>query len=599
MNVVDFTKTARTAGKGSAARGAAVLAVMVAISLCPRAEAQQLSLLKGDGSRVEGQLKSFEDGVYVLTTPQGEISVDVSRIVSIQRLDEKGGAPPGAAQPGAAAPEANAAVVITTYDQKQVTGRIVSFADGIYEVQTSTGLQTIAVGTVKRIEPAGAQPKEAVASAGAAPNTARISVATSRAIGETVLKSMIETYASSSGATNPSWTRKGSVDERTFNAQTSPDAKYVADVSMRGATTAVDDLIAGRAEIAILERPMTAFEQQRVKAAALNDPTKGTLQENTLAPSGVVVLVHPSNPVKRLTLSQVSDIFSGRIRNWSELGGASRRIQVIAPFQGSGILDLMKSRLPSSFDLLPTSRRIASSLEIADVIAADSAAIGMSDFDAIGNTTPLTLVKECGLTSEASPFNIQSQSYPLASHLFAYSTTNAKKPVRDFLSFAQSPEMQTRLRERGYLNAIPVQLARGAIKFDPRATSPSIESSPRFNEVVSQFVNNAARLSITFRFDGQALDAQSVRDIEALVAFTKNPAWGGRSIALVGYASNSGNFNLDVNESKARAVLVADILRKRGLTVERLFGFGPLMPSDCDTPADTAPNNRRVEVWVE
>ncbi len=51
---------------------------------------------------------------------------------------------------------------------------------------------------------------------------------------------------------------------------------------------------------------------------------------------GVAVIVHPQSPVKELTLSKLADVFSGKITNWSELGGADAPIQCIGREAASG-----------------------------------------------------------------------------------------------------------------------------------------------------------------------------------------------------------------------------------------------------------------------
>lgn len=51
---------------------------------------------------------------------------------------------------------------------------------------------------------------------------------------------------------------------------------------------------------------------------------------------GVAVIVHPQSTVKELSLSKLADVFSGKITNWSELGGADAPIQCIGREAASG-----------------------------------------------------------------------------------------------------------------------------------------------------------------------------------------------------------------------------------------------------------------------
>mgnify|MGYP000867223479 CR=1 FL=1 len=60
------------------------------------------------------------------------------------------------------------------------------------------------------------------------------------------------------------------------------------------------------------------------------------LQVHVIARDGIAVVVHPDNPVSDLSLDQIRDIFSGKIVNWSEVGGADAAITVAAREEGSG-----------------------------------------------------------------------------------------------------------------------------------------------------------------------------------------------------------------------------------------------------------------------
>ncbi|MBN1765857.1 MAG: phosphate ABC transporter substrate-binding protein, partial [Sedimentisphaerales bacterium] len=57
---------------------------------------------------------------------------------------------------------------------------------------------------------------------------------------------------------------------------------------------------------------------------------------HVIANDGVCVVVHPSNPVTELTSEQVKDIYTGKIKNWKELGGADMPIVVISRDTNSG-----------------------------------------------------------------------------------------------------------------------------------------------------------------------------------------------------------------------------------------------------------------------
>ena len=63
-----------------------------------------------------------------------------------------------------------------------------------------------------------------------------------------------------------------------------------------------------------------------LSSRALKDDEKATLTETTVALDGIAMIVNPENPVSDLTVEQIADIYTGKITNWSELGGADAEI---------------------------------------------------------------------------------------------------------------------------------------------------------------------------------------------------------------------------------------------------------------------------------
>ena len=58
--------------------------------------------------------------------------------------------------------------------------------------------------------------------------------------------------------------------------------------------------------------------------------------EHTIARDAIAVIVNPNNPVSQLTMQQISDIYSGKINNWSEVGGEDRPIVRLSREVNSG-----------------------------------------------------------------------------------------------------------------------------------------------------------------------------------------------------------------------------------------------------------------------
>jgi len=65
-------------------------------------------------------------------------------------------------------------------------------------------------------------------------------------------------------------------------------------------------------------------------------PSEDGLKVFLMAFDGIAIIVHPKNPISSLTASQIRDVFSGRIKNWNELGGWNSKIIPVTREEGSG-----------------------------------------------------------------------------------------------------------------------------------------------------------------------------------------------------------------------------------------------------------------------
>ena len=101
-------------------------------------------------------------------------------------------------------------------------------------------------------------------------------------------------------------------------------------ISKTGSGDGVASLIDNRCDIAMSSRFMKEAEFK-------NAVNNGVLPvAHVIAMDGVCVVLHPSNPVLELTVEQVRDIYTGKITNWSQVGGVNRPIVVISRDTSSG-----------------------------------------------------------------------------------------------------------------------------------------------------------------------------------------------------------------------------------------------------------------------
>ena len=97
-----------------------------------------------------------------------------------------------------------------------------------------------------------------------------------------------------------------------------------------GSGTGFAALINGTCDIAESSR---AIEDKEI---ALAKSRKIYPVEHKVGLDGLSVVVNPKNPVSKLTIVQLSDIFTGKLRNWNQVGGTNAQIVILSREVNSG-----------------------------------------------------------------------------------------------------------------------------------------------------------------------------------------------------------------------------------------------------------------------
>jgi phosphate transport system substrate-binding protein len=160
-----------------------------------------------------------------------------------------------------------------------------------------------------------------------------------------------------------------------FKTQIETASGVTLEVIANSSPHGLDDLIAGRADVAMLSSPLTAV------AGKINQKQPGavdtsTLKEFKIGESKVAFIVHPSNPVKSLTHPQLKEIFAGNITNWKEVGGADAAIVVVTEATGGGIRLTVEEKLMGGVAVAQQARHVANAPQIPLIVKQLPGAIG-------------------------------------------------------------------------------------------------------------------------------------------------------------------------------------------------------------------------------
>jgi phosphate transport system substrate-binding protein len=169
-------------------------------------------------------------------------------------------------------------------------------------------------------------------------------------------------------------------------------------------------LIDGRCDIATMSRFMKDKEFQSAVAKNVFPVA------HAIAMDGVCVVVHPSNPVKKLTSAQVRDIYKGNIKNWKEVGGPDSEIVIVSRDTSSGTYETFHEKVMKKEEMAKNVEYVNSNPQAHARVKTTPAAIsyvGIGFVDA-----DVKALKIDGVTPTKE--TITNGTYPVARPLFLF-----------------------------------------------------------------------------------------------------------------------------------------------------------------------------------
>ena len=486
-------------------------------------------------------------------------------------------------------------VVLTSLDgATRVEGELLGFDGENYTVRTSLGIIAVAAAQVTCAGPG----CPVVISYGG-----RFAIQGSNTIGDGLMPALIEGYADTLEAELVR--QVGGGENRRVLRLADAQGREIAviEVGAHGTATAFPALADGSAAIGLASRRVAAAE------AGLAD-LRGGPDEHILALGGLIVIVHPDNPVRALRLDQIAALFAGRTTSWAQLGGPELPVSLYVRDDRSGTLAAFEALVmqPSRLKIADSAERLEDSAELSDLVSIDPTGIGFTGFAYARASRPLAIRQQCGLTSFPTTFDLKTEEYPLARRLYAYGSGAAMPPhAKGLLDFALSDAAQPIIAEAGFVDrgietqGIEVQGARLANSL----ISKGEFSLPLLREMLGE-LKDALRLSLTFRFTAGSsnLEARSQREAERFARLLADGGYAGKDILLVGFTDSGGEFKKNRGLAMRRAQSVLDTLKASvpegalDAVPIQVQSYGELTPVGCNETPQGRQLNRRVEVWV-
>jgi phosphate transport system substrate-binding protein len=220
-----------------------------------------------------------------------------------------------------------------------------------------------------------------------------------------------------------------------------------------GSGTGIAALINGTVDMANASRKIKEEERSKAEANGI-EPV-----EHVVAGDAIAVVVHPSNPVQGLTIAQLSDIFTGKITNWREVGGEDRPIVLLSRESNSGTHVFFLEEVVRQGDkddkslFSPDTLLMPSSEGISAEVRENPNAIG---YDGLGYVTPDQKMVGVASTeggSYVTPMveTVKDGSYPIARGLYIYTAGEPQGAILEYLNWILGSEGQAIVQDLGFV----------------------------------------------------------------------------------------------------------------------------------------------------
>lgn len=200
-------------------------------------------------------------------------------------------------------------------------------------------------------------------------------------------------------------------------------------------------------DIANASRPIKAAE----RAACIRSSGKNP-REYKVALDGLSIYTHRENPVSELSIDQLREIFTGKTRNWKEVGGSDAPIIVYSRENSSGTYEFFKENVLKGQDFAAGAQTMPGTAALLQAVVKDKRAIGYGGA-AYGHDAKVLKVKKTAESAAVEPTeeNVVSGKYPIWRYLYNYLNPDKDKgEIASYLAWVRSAAGQKVVKDVGY-----------------------------------------------------------------------------------------------------------------------------------------------------
>ncbi|MEM9761914.1 MAG: hypothetical protein AAF968_05300 [Pseudomonadota bacterium] len=345
--------------------------------------------------------------------------------------------------------------------------------------------------------------------------------------------------------------------------------------------------------------------------AGIGDGDDGAAGAQLIGRGALVILADESLELNAVSLEQLAEIYSGQVTDWRQL--RRRAGPVAAHLREGDVADFEAVVLaPRGLSLGPDIRIVPNQTDMDALLDQMPGAIAMTGLASNRATRVVGIAESCGLSHEATRFEVASGEYPLVQHLRAEGTSGGVD-LHPLFDHALTPEGQQIVTRYGYAG-IAAEMAEAdrsrdwlgnALKFAELASLTGGEDLSVEVGQLAERLTEATRLSPTFRyvFASQVPDAAAMSDFISLSRALGSGRYDGHEVVFAGFTGDATAQAVAITEAAAQRALdrfqaeAPEIAGRAGMSFAAV-GFGSLAPRACEDTAFGDYLNARVEVWV-
>lgn len=200
-------------------------------------------------------------------------------------------------------------------------------------------------------------------------------------------------------------------------------------------------------DIANASRPIKPAERAACIKAFGKNP-----REYKVALDGLSIYVNDGNPLTEVTLDQLKGIFTGKVRNWKQLGGHDAAIVAYSRENSSGTYEFFKDHVLKGQDFVASAQTMPGTAALLQAVSKDPNSIGYGGA-AYGHGAKVLRVKKDSNSPAVEPTeeNVVSGKYPIWRYLYNYlNPEKDKDEIAAYLNWIRSDEGQSIVKDVGY-----------------------------------------------------------------------------------------------------------------------------------------------------